>query len=82
MGTTVTLDEDVAEAINRELRRRPRSTFKEIVNDLIRAGLHVHRAAARAPRFTVKARPMGLRGDLNYDDVGGLLSQIEDVEHR
>lgn len=82
MRTTLTLDDDVADAVDQELRRRPKSSYKEIVNDLIRAGLHSHREMKRAPKFKVRARALGLRRGLNYDDVGGLLEKVEGASHR
>lgn len=82
MRTTLTLDHDVAEAVDEELRRRPKSTQKEVVNDLIRAGLHAKREMKRAPKFKVRAHAMGVRRGLNYDDIGGLLDQIEGAPHR
>ena len=82
MRTTLTLDDDVAEALDKEVRRRPKSTFKEVVNDLLRAGIHARRDATRAPKFVVRARPMGLRRGLNYDDVGGLLEELERPAHK
>ncbi len=82
MRTTLTLDDDIAEAVDKELRRRPKSTFKEVINDLLRAGIHARREARRAPKFTVRARSMGVRRGLNYDDIGGLLDQIEGEAHK
>jgi hypothetical protein len=82
MRTTVTLDDDVVEAIDKELRRRRKSSFKEVINDLIRAGCHSRREVKRVPRFVVRARHMGLRRGLNYDDVGGLLEKLEGETHR
>lgn len=82
MRTTLTLDDDVAEALDKELRRRPKSSFKEVVNDLLRAGIHARRPSKRAPKFIVRARPMGLRRGVNYDDVGGLLEELEGATHR
>lgn len=79
--TTLTLDDDVAEAVDRELRRRPKSTYKQVVNDLLRAGLHARREARRLPKFEVRARRMGLRRGLSYDDIGGLLEELEGAAH-
>ena len=69
MRTTLTLDEDVAAAI--ELRRKKlHHSLKQEVNDLIRAGLtHVEQAQPETPRFEVK--PL---------DAGELLIPIDDVQ--
>lgn len=82
MRTTLTLDDDVAEAIDKELRRRPKSTYKEVVNDLLRAGLHTRRETRRAPKFVVRPRSLGARRGLNYDDIGGLLEELEGTAHK
>ena len=68
MRTTLTLDDDVAAAL--ELRRREQGhSLKEEVNDLLRVGLmHVDVQAAEQPRFRVE--PF---------DAGGLLIDIDDV---
>jgi plasmid stability protein len=66
--TTLTLDEDVAVALERR-RREHGHSLKEEVNDLLRVGLmHVDAQVAEQPRFRV--RPF---------DAGGLLIDIDDV---
>ncbi|MDQ3253956.1 MAG: DUF2191 domain-containing protein [Acidobacteriota bacterium] len=82
MRTTLTLDDDVAEAVDKELRRRSKSSYKEVVNDLIRAGLHARREMKRAPHFKVRSRALGSRRGLNYDDIGGLLEELEGAAHK
>jgi len=70
MRTTLTLDDDVAAAIERR-RREHDHTLKQEVNDLLRAGLAgVERGeqSAQAPRFRVE--PF---------ETGGLLIDITDV---
>jgi hypothetical protein len=69
MRTTLTLDEDVAAAI--ELRRQKlRHSLKQEVNDLLRAGLtHVEQEQPEIPRFRVEPLP-----------VGKLLIPIDDVQ--
>lgn len=82
MRTTLTLDDDIAEAIDEELRRRPHSTFKEVVNDPLRCGLHSRRGIKAAGRFIVKPRSMDVRRGINYDDIGGFLEELEGSIHR
>jgi plasmid stability protein len=69
MRTTLTLDDDVAAAV--ELRRqRLHHSLKQEVNDLIRAGLtHVERERPEVPRFHVE--PL---------DAGELLIPVDDVQ--
>lgn len=81
MRTTLTLDDDVAEAVDRELRRRPKSTQKDVINDLIRIGLHARREIKRSPKFEVRPHSMGLRRGRDYDDIGGLLEELEGAQH-
>jgi hypothetical protein len=68
MRTTLTLDDDVAAAV--EHRRRELShTLKQEVNDLLRAGLtHVEEKRPEVTKFRVK--PL---------DIGELLIPIDDV---
>ncbi len=69
MRTTLTLEDDVAAAIEHRRRERQHS-LKQEVNELIRVGLlHVdEKSAKKAPRFRVE--PL---------DAGGLLIDIDDV---
>ena len=76
MRTTLTLDEDVAARLKSESRRTGRS-FKDVVNDYLRRGLEGARLAEPRKRFVVKARALGVRPGIDYDNVGDLLEQIE-----
>ncbi len=76
MRTTLTLDDDIAARLQSESRRSGRP-FKDIVNDYLRRGLESRRTAGNPKPFKVKARPLGLRQGLDYDNVGDLLEQIE-----
>jgi len=78
--TTLTLEDDVAARLQAEARRTGRS-FKEVVNELLRLALNGRREGRREP-FRVTARDLGLRAGLDYDDVGGLLEQVEGPAHR
>lgn len=82
MRTTITLDDDIAEAVDREMRKRPRAAFKEIVNELIQEVRHFRRQAESIPKFTVRPRSMELYRNLNYDYIGGLLEVLEGPSHR
>jgi len=79
--TTLTLEDDVAARLQAEARRTGRS-FKEVVNELLRLGLGARRQGQRREPFRVAARDLGLRPGLDYDDVGGLLEQVEGPAHR
>lgn len=81
MRTTLTLDDDVFAKVRAEMRKSGRS-FKETVNEYLRLGLNARRAAGPKKKFHVRARPLGLREGLSYDNIGKLLEQIEGPLHR
>ena len=81
MRTTLTLDDDVAAKLDADARRSGRS-FKETVNHYLRLGLNTKKAGKVKKPFKVRARPLGLRPGLNYDDIWGLIEQVEGPEHR
>ena len=75
MRTTLTLDDDVAAKLRAESRKSGES-FKETVNRVLRTGLNARRGAPLKP-FKVDARPMGQRPGINFDDIEGLLDQLD-----
>lgn len=81
MRTTVTLDDDVAAQLEREMRGSKKS-FKRALNDALRAGFAAQRQVAATPPFVVEARALGLRRDLDYADVAELLEVAEGPAHR
>ena len=81
MRTTLTLDKDVFVKLQAEMRRSGRS-FKALVNDCLRLALNTPPPARAGKRFKVKARPLGLRPGLSYDNIGDLLEQLEGPAHR
>jgi hypothetical protein len=79
--TTLTLEKDVASSLRAEARRSGRS-FKEVVNECLRAGLAHCGVTRAAPPFSVQPRDMGkLQPGLSLDNVAGLLERIEGPEH-
>lgn len=79
--TTLTLDEDVAAKLRAEMRRSGKP-FKQTVNDLLRLGLNAPRALKPPQPFVVRARALGVRPGLNYDNIGELLEDLEGPAHR
>ena len=76
MRTTLTLDDDVAAAIERR-RRELQHSLKQEVNDLIRAGLtHVEQEREEPPRFRVEPLPVG-ELLIPVDDVSAALDVAE-----
>jgi hypothetical protein len=78
--TTLTLDEDVAKLLRREMRRSGAS-LKAVVNQFLRIGLTSSGKSARR-RFVVHPRPMGLHPGLSYDNVEELLASLEGPSHK
>ncbi len=77
MRTTLTLDDDVAEAL-RERAHQTRRSFKETVNEALRAGLA---SAADGRRRTYRLKPAslgGVRPGFNLDKALALSEALED----
>jgi hypothetical protein len=79
--TAVSLDEDVLERVKQESRSRGAS-FRETLNDLLRAALVKASAPTQRHGFRVKPTHMGYRPGLNFDDVESLLGHAEGESHR
>ncbi len=73
LRTTLTLDDDVVDALARESRRTGQS-HRHVVNAAIRRGLA--QPVERAP-FQVEASDMGLRPGIEIDDIEGLLDVLD-----
>jgi hypothetical protein len=79
--TTVTLDDDVAARLKRESRSRGAS-FKDTINDLLRAALLSADTGPRRRTLCIKPAHMGYRPGLNYDNIESLLEYGEGERHR
>jgi hypothetical protein len=77
MRTTVTLDQDVEAKLRAAMRERGVS-FKQALNDSVRAGLQTGPQPSK--RFRVHARPLGVRPGINLDKALALAGEMEDVE--
>lgn len=80
MRTTLTLEPDVAEVVEQEMRRTGRG-LKRVVNDALRAGLGVTGKPVTPGPFVVDAQPMGLKPGYDYDRMNQLADQLEAEEH-
>lgn len=80
MRTTVSLDDDIANLLNQEIRRSGVS-FKEAVNHYLRLGLTAAKQPARK-KFVVKPLAMGLPPGLSYDNVEELIEALEGPLHK
>jgi hypothetical protein len=76
MRTTVTLDPDV-ERLLKEAAHETRRSFKQVLNDAVRAGLRASSATASRKRFSVKARPLGLRPGIDPTRLAELADELE-----
>lgn len=77
MRTTLTLDDDVAKLLSKEVRRSGES-FKQAVNRYLRLGLTSAKQPAQKP-FKVKPLNLGLPP---FEKVEELLEYLEGPEHR
>lgn len=78
MRTTITLDSDTTALVRRRMRERGVS-FKEAVNDAIRAGLASPEGTPRKDPFRTRSVPMGLP-TVNLDRALRLAGELEDEE--
>lgn len=79
MRTTLTIDDQVAKAL-KDLAHRSNRSFKDVVNEILRAGLAA-KQARRRKRYVV--RPVDLGGPMpgiNLDKALALSDAIEDQE--
>ena len=79
--TTVTLDDDVVARVKQESRSRGAS-FRETLNDLLRAALLGVDNQPRRRTLRIKPTRMGHRPGLNYDNIESLLEYGEGERHR
>ena len=77
MRTTVTLDPDVEQLLRDAMQQR-RQSFKEALNQAIRAGLSGSGGLGVAERpFTLRAQPMGLRAGVDPGRLNQLADELE-----
>jgi len=79
--TTLTLDEDLYRRLRRQANKR-NLAFKAMVNQLLRSALDAQDVAAPTPPFVVVPKDMGWRDDLDFDNIGHLLEQVDGPLHR
>ena len=84
MRTTLTIDDDVAQLLQEEVRRSG-DTFKETVNDVLRKGIVARRNPPRRKNFVVKARPLNLTRfgfGVTTNKVEDLIEALEGPLHK
>jgi hypothetical protein len=78
MRTTLTLDEDVATALE-QLRRKHGGRLKTVVNDLLREGLrHAQERPTRRSQFRTQSVDLGRLRASSVDNVADVLATAED----
>jgi hypothetical protein len=78
----LSLDEEIAAKLDDETRRRG-SSLDETLNDLLRRGLgspSPEAAGTAHKSFSIKARELHARPELDFDDVEGLLDRLDSPE--
>ena len=78
MRTTLTLDDDVAAKLKAQMRRSGES-FRQTVNRFLRLGLNA-RVVKPTKRFVVRARPLGAKAGVSYDNVWELVAQLDEAD--
>lgn len=82
MRTTLTIDDDVAFGLKKAQEAEPKKPFKVMVNEILRRGLQSPPKAATTAPFKVRSRPIGLRKDLNFDNIEEVLDILEGINRR
>lgn len=78
MRTTVTLDADTELIVRRRMAERGLS-FKQALNEAIRAGAVVEGGRAKRTRFVTESTSMG-RSQVNLDRALQVVAELEDDE--
>lgn len=79
MRTTVTLEPDVARLLQ-DSAHRTRRSFKETLNEAVRAGLSAKQPPPGRESFVVEAFPLGLRAGMDPAGFNTLLDELESDE--
>ncbi len=79
MRTTLTLERDVAERLQKEMRRTGKG-LKALVNDALRRGLRMAGQPLRPPPFKVQPQAFGVRPGIDLDRMNQLVDELEAAE--
>jgi hypothetical protein len=74
--TTLTLDQDVAEGLEKEMRRTGRG-LKATINEALRRGLSAGKKAPPAARFEVRPHAFGARAGINLDRMNQRADELD-----
>ena len=76
MRTTVTIDDDLAVAIE-ELRKREGLSFKAALNQVIRLGMQAKSAPPKSKRYRTPTRSLGLKPGIDPTRLNTLADELE-----
>lgn len=79
MRTTLTLDTDVAQRVQQEIRRSGKG-MKAVVNEALRAGLGLEGRRRALPPFAVEPHAFGFRPGVDLDRLNQLADELEAEE--
>lgn len=79
MRTTLTLDRDVAQGLEREMRRTGKG-LKAVINEALRRSFGLGGKAPRPPRFEVRPHAFGVKPGLDLDRMNQLVDELEAEE--
>jgi hypothetical protein len=80
MRTTLTIDDDLAGLLQKKASQQGHS-FKEVVNNLLRAGLAISGEASPSRKpVKIVTRPLGLKPGYDADKLNQLADEIEAEE--
>lgn len=82
MRTTLTIEDDVIFGIKQIQKSEPDKPFKVLVNEILRRGLQTAPEKKVKAPFKVRSRPLGLRKDLNFDNIEEVLDILDGVHRR
>lgn len=81
MRTTLTLDDDVA-AMLVKVQKKTKSSFKAVVNDALRQGLHQMQSTPLQQRFETKSWDLGPCLVGNLDNIEEVIATVEGEWHK
>lgn len=76
MRTTLTIEPDVEQILQREMRRTDRS-MKAVVNDALRVGLGMRGKPPRPRRFKVQPHAFAFKPGIDVDRLNQLVDELE-----
>lgn len=82
MRTTLTIDDDVAAKLKIEMQKESGKSFKDIVNETLRRGLLSKKEAAQSEPFKLKTYSLKPVKNVNFDNIGELLEQLEGADFK